>query len=264
MRGLKGKVAIVTGGAQSIGAAVVRACCTAGIEVVIGDVAVEAGEKLARELGAGVAFQTLDLQRDADIDAIVGRTAKEFGGIDFLINVAATYNHDNGPASTRQDWLADIDVNVVGGVMLANAVRSHMVKRGGGAVVNFGSISGRIAHKGRWVYPATKAMVLYVTRAQAMEFAPDKIRVNSVSPGWTWSRVMDELSKGNRAKVDAVAAPFHLFGRTGDPEDVANAVLFLCSDEAAFITGADIPVDGGYTTMGPERMETPIARLMAD
>jgi hypothetical protein len=95
-----------------------------------------------------------------------------------------------------------------------------------------------------------------------MDLAPDGIRVNAVSPGWTWSNIMDQLTGGDRAKTDSVAAPFHMLGRVGDPEEVANTVLFLCSDEASFITGTDIRVDGGYTAMGPEQAVPAIPKLM--
>jgi hypothetical protein len=95
----------------------------------------------------------------------------------------------------------------------------------------------------------------------AMDLAPDGIRVNSVSPGWTWSKVMVELTGGDRAKTDRVAAPFHLLGRVGDPEEVANVVVFLAGDEASFVTGADWAVDGGYSAMGPEQAEPAIPKL---
>jgi NAD(P)-dependent dehydrogenase (short-subunit alcohol dehydrogenase family) len=109
----------------------------------------------------------------------------------------------------------------------------------------------------------SKAAILQLTRNQAMDLAPDGIRVNAVSPGWTWSNIMDQLTGGNRAKTDAVAAPFHLLGRVANPEEVASAVLFLCSDEASFITGTDICVDGGYTAMGPEQAVAAIPQLMS-
>jgi NAD(P)-dependent dehydrogenase (short-subunit alcohol dehydrogenase family) len=95
----------------------------------------------------------------------------------------------------------------------------------------------------------------------AMDLAGDGIRVNSVSPGWTWSKVMVQLSGDDREKTNRVAAPFHLLGRVGDPEDVANVVVFLCSDEASFVTGADWAVDGGYSAMGPEQAEPAIPKL---
>jgi NAD(P)-dependent dehydrogenase (short-subunit alcohol dehydrogenase family) len=136
-----------------------------------------------------------------------------------------------------------------------------IAKRGGGAVVNFASISGKRAQPGRMTYSAAKAAMLQVTRNAAMQLQPYNIRVNSVSPGWTWSNIMVQLTGDNREKADNVAAPFHLMKRTGDPSEVAAAVLFLCSDEASFITGTDIAVDGGYTAIGPERSDDAVSKL---
>ena len=257
MRGLKDKVAIVPGGATKIGAAVVAAFRAAGTRGMVADINAEAGRALEAE---GVAFQACDLRDDSAIAALVDGTVKRFGRIDFLVNVACSYL-DNGAASTRSEWLESFDVNVVGSVMLMQAARTELVKNRG-AIVNFGSISSRVAQTGRWLYPVSKAAILQLTRNQAMDLAPDGIRVNAVSPGWTWSNIMDQLTGGDRAKTDRVAAPFHLLGRAGDPEEVASAVLFLCSDEARFITGTDLCVDGGYTAMGPERADPAIPLLM--
>ena len=257
MRGLDGKVAIVPGGATKIGAAIVAAFQAAGTKVMVADINEEAGAALA---GDGVAFKATDLRDDDQIAALVEATKAEFGRVDFLVNVACSYL-DNGVESTRADWLESLNVNVVGSVMLMQAAREELA-RNKGAIVNFGSISARVAQTGRWLYPVSKAAILQLTRNQAMDLAGDGIRVNAVSPGWTWSNIMDELSGGNRAKTDGVAAPFHLLRRTGDPQEVAQAVLFLCSDEASFITGTDIRVDGGYTAMGPERAEPAIPLLM--
>lgn len=257
MRGLQGKVAIVPGGATKIGQAVVQAFVAAGVRVMVADINPE-GAKLA---GGNVAFQACDLRKDADIAALVAATKAKWGRIDFLVNVACSYL-DNGAASTRAEWLEALDINIVGSVMLMQAARADLAANRG-AIVNFGSISSRVAQTGRWVYPVSKAAILQLTRNQAMDLAPQGIRVNAVSPGWTWSNIMDQLTHGDRAKTDRVAAPFHLLGRVADPEEVASAVLFLCSDEASFITGTDICVDGGYTAMGPERADPAIPLLMS-
>ncbi len=257
MKGLDGKVAIIPGGATKIGAAIVAAFRAAGTKVMVADIATEAGKALVAD---GIAFRQTDLRDDDQIASLVQATKDTFGRIDFLVNVACTYL-DNGRDSTRAEWLEALDVNIVGSVMLMQAAREELA-RNRGAIVNFGSISSRIAQTGRWLYPVSKAAILQLTRNQAMDLAPDGIRVNAVSPGWTWSNIMDDLTGGDRAKTDRVAAPFHLLRRTGDPEEVAGAVLFLCSDAAGFITGTDIRVDGGYTAMGPERAEPAIPLLM--
>lgn len=254
MRGIAGKVAIVPGGATKIGRAVVEGFVAAGAKVMVADIA-DPGD-----LPAGAAFLKTDITDDAQIAALVAATKDRFGRIDFLVNVACTYL-DNGATSTRSEWLQALDVNIVGSVMLMQAALPELEKNKG-AIVNFGSISSRVAQTGRWLYPVSKAAILQLTRNQAMDLAPKGIRVNAVSPGWTWSNIMDQLTGGNRVKTDAVAAPFHLLGRTGNPEEVAAAVLFLCSDEASFITGTDIRVDGGYTAMGPEQAVPAIPKLM--
>ncbi len=255
MRGLDGKVAIVPGGVTKIGRAVVDAFRAAGTRVMVADIV-----EPATPFGDGIGYFRCDLQSDDDIAALVKATRDRFGRIDFLVNVACSYL-DNGAATTRADWLTALNINLVGSVMLMQAARADLAANKG-AIVNFGSISSRVAQTGRWVYPVSKAAILQLTKNQAMDLAPDGIRVNAVSPGWTWSNIMDQLTGGNRAKTDAVAAPFHLLGRVGNPEEVASAVLFLCSDEASFITGTDIRVDGGYTAMGPEQAVPAIPKLM--
>lgn len=259
MTDLTGRTAIVTGGATLLAHGVVSALAQAGANVVVADIDAEGGTA-ASSLGPGVAFVQTDITSDADLAALVTQTAQRFGGIDIVVNLAATYL-DEGFASPRADWLTALNVNVVSMVETVRAAHPYLAASKHAAVVNFTSISSKVAQTGRWLYPASKAAIVQLTRSMAMDFAADGIRVNSVSPGWTWSKIMDSLSGGDRTKTDAVAAPFHLTGRTGNGAEIGAVVAFLVSDAASVVTGADWAADGGYSAMGPEQAEPAIPKL---
>ncbi len=259
MRGLNGKVAIVTGGAASIGRAIVTGLNAAGVRVAIAARSIDKGNELAASLGNGVVFQKTDITVDAELDQLVATTVQRFGRLDFVINNACSYV-DEGQRSSRAQWLETLNVNLVSGALLTERARSHLASSRG-AVVNVSSISAYAAQSGRWTYPVSKAAIVHLTRLQAMDYAAEGIRVNAVIAGWTVSDPISSLSGNDWGKANRIAAEFHLLRRLGRAEEVADGVLFLCSDHASFSTGGELRVDGGYLAMGPEQAGHAIAKL---
>lgn len=247
----EGRVAIVTGGAASIGAAITRKLHAEGATVLIAARSVDKGRAIEAELGARARFVATDITDDAALAALVDAAVTGFGRLDILVNNACSYG-DEGPATSRATWLETLNVSAVSAAILGEVARPHLAAVGG-TIVNIGSISGVFPHVGRWAYPVAKAALRHLTKAQALDYAADGIRVNMVTLGHIWSDPFDGLTAGDRAHADAVSADLNLLGRVADAAEVAEVVSFVASAAASYMTGSETNVDGGYGILGPER-----------
>lgn len=251
MKGIKGRTAIITGGANGIGAGLVGAFAAAGVRVVSGDVNEEGGAAVARQAGGEARFLRTDLRSDADIERLVGLAVSEFGGIDFLVCAACTYA-DGGLQATRAAWQAGFDVNLFGHIMLVQKALAHLKKSKWPSIINFSSEAAHVGLRSRWVYPASKAAIEQVTRSQAIDLAEFGIRANAVMPGWTAKPWQASAPAEVQAQYAKWGDRLHMLGRLGRMDEVTDAVLFLCSEHAGFITGSCLKVDGGHSAMGPQ------------
>ena len=253
MRGLKGKAAIVSGGCNGIGRAVVDAFCNLGVSVTFIDM-IDDGEETEKQLlseGFNVQFVQGDIADEEACRTAVDEAVGKWGKVDFLVNNAFSFI-TKGMDAQRDDWQRMMAVGPIGYATLGQWAAKSMQQHGGGAIVNISSISGHIAQPNRWTYNAAKGAVNQLTRCMAMDLAPWNIRVNTVSPGWIWTREVQKAADGDREKWEPIWGKYHMLRRLGDVPEVADAVMFLCSDNASFITAAELPVDGGYLGMGPE------------
>ena len=167
------------------------------------------------------------------------------------MNSACSYL-DNGLATSRADWHAALDVNVVGAAILMQKALPLLTKPGG-VIVNIGSVSGKFANRSRGPYSVGKAGLMHLTRLAAVQLGPQGIRVVMVSPGWTWSPPMEDMTGNDRDLADRAGADVKPLGRVGRMDEVANVVVFACSDKASWVTGCDLAVDGGFSALGPDR-----------
>jgi NAD(P)-dependent dehydrogenase (short-subunit alcohol dehydrogenase family) len=249
-----GRVAVVTGSASGIGEATAREFAAEGVYVGILDINVEAGEKVAaqlREQGLVAEFHLLDVSDRESCGRVVDDIAAKWGRVDYLVNSAVSFI-GKGLDATPTDWDRSLGVNIQGAANMAQACYPHMKAAGGGAIVNIASISAHIAQPNRWTYNATKGGIVTMTKCQALDLAPDNIRANVVSPGWTWTPEVAKAANGDRAKWEPIWGSYSMMRRFGEPREIGRAILFLCSDDASFITGTELAVDGGYMALGSE------------
>ncbi|MGP0089803.1 MAG: SDR family oxidoreductase [Xanthobacteraceae bacterium] len=254
MKGIQNRVALITGGASGIGAGLVQAFAAAGSKIAFADIQDDEGEKVQAQVGPQSVFIHADLRLDADIDRLVNSTVAKFGGIDFIINAAATYA-DKGFDSDRAVWQNGFDTNLFGHVMLVRRAHEYLRRSSWPSIIYFSSESAHVGLTGRWVYPATKAAIEQVTRSQALDLASDGIRVNAVMPGWTEKPWHKRAPKEVKDRYATLSDRLHMIGRLGTLQEVADAVLFLCSEHAGFVTGSCLRVDGGHSALGPQGKE---------
>lgn len=250
---LAGKVALVTGAASGLGAESARRLARAGAAVLLTDREVAAGETVAAGIvaeGGRAAFLAHDVTSEADWSAAVAATTGSFGRLDILVNNAGIVgNQLDLMTHSLEDWRRILAVNLDGVFLGMRAVGPVMAAQGSGSIINLSSILGKVGIANTSAYCASKGGVLMLTKAAAIEWAPLGIRVNSVHPGFIdtpmVSNALHAAENGNEMRDQIIAA--HPLGRLGVPREIADAIVFLASDESSFMTGAELVVDGGYT-----------------
>ena len=243
---LKDKVAIVTGGGAGIGGGISRVFAREGASVVVAEIDDQIGAKAESEIraGGGVAsFVRTDVSKEADIRAMIETTVASFGGIDILVNNAGVGIGKTAEHSSIEEWELMIGVNVRSTFLTMKYVIPHMRARAGGSIINIGSLFALRAAPSYAVYHATKGAIRQLTKSTALAHAAEGIRVNVVHPGL----IETPASTRDMVAQNIAAANLGPMGRWGQPEEIAYGCVFLASDEAKFVTGIDLAVDGGLS-----------------
>jgi 2-deoxy-D-gluconate 3-dehydrogenase len=246
---LTGRVAVVTGGNGGIGLGMARGLAAAGARVVVAARNVEKAEAAVAELGAQSAFIALDVADEGSCRAVIEQTEKRFGRLDILVNNAGTSVRKPPEEYTAAEWHAVLDTNLTGAFLCSRAAHPAMKGSGSGKIINIGSMFALFGSAYAAPYAASKGALVQLTKSLAVAWAADNIQVNAVLPGW----IDTELTRDARQQVtglhERVLARTPA-GRWGVPEDLAGIAVFLASPASDFITGAAIPVDGGFSAMG--------------
>ena len=252
----KNKVAIVTGGSAGLGLAIVEEFCKEGGKVVFTGIS-ERGittQDTLKSTGYDTTFVQGDMAEESVCKGIVEVALEKYGTVNYLVNNAFSFTA-KALNSTTDDWMRSFTTGPLAYVRMVQNVFAPMVAAGGGSIVNMSSISAHVAQKDRWTYNSAKGAVAQLTKCQALDLAQHNIRVNSIDPGWIWSNETDKAANmdgGGREKWDPIWGKYHMLRRMGQAIEVARPTLFLLSDDASFITGTTLMVDGGYRSMGPE------------
>ena len=246
---LTGKVALITGASRGMGAAEARLFVQEGAKVVLADVLDAEGTRLAEKLNLAqpnhAIYVHLDVTKATDWDNAVSIAERMFGSLGILVNNAGILSLAGVEGTTESEWQRVVDVNQKGVWLGMKAAAPAMRRTGGGSIVNISSIYGLIGSGGSAAYHGTKGAVRILSKTAAAEFAPANIRVNSVHPGIITTPMVEALSEDLRDRVASAGC----IKREGRPEEVAYGVLFLASDEASYVTGSELVIDGGYTAL---------------
>ena len=244
----QGRIAIITGSGSGLGRVLAHRFAAEGASVIVADMVAQRASAVASEITAagGTALpQTTDVTSAADVEAMVTAAREAFGPADILVNNAAKATDADFLDMAEETWDEDVAITLKGAFLCSQAVLKDMVKNRSGVILNISTVNA-LAYYGNEAYSAAKAGVLSLTRSLAVRYGPVGVRVNAIAPGTLRTSAWEERTQKDPDVFERLAKWYPL-GRVGEPEDVAGAVLFLASDEAAWISGAVLPADGGLT-----------------
>lgn len=248
---MENRVALVTGGSMGIGKATALAFAREGAAVVVSDIDVEEGKEIVRHIravGGTAHFIRADVSQSEDVRRMVQETIDTYGGLDYACNNAGI-GGEAAPTGeySEQGWQRVIDVNLTGVWLCTKYELQHMQQNGGGAIVNMASVLGTVGFANSSAYVAAKHGIIGLTRTAALEYAEQNIRVNAVCPAFIETPMLEEAGITADPDMRAQITALHPMGRLGQPDEVADAVVWLCSEAASFVTGHALMVDAGYT-----------------